>query len=182
MTAPIPDPFKTKVGKTAVIIRGRDQPLVPGLHVSRRGNALPLGVRRGHEMFGENVVAPLLALVRVGPFPAVAEEIKSHAGQGGAGGGVGQKEVGAPIQRFAHDDRVIDPDHDLADVAVLHAGGQKVGARLLQRRLDRDAPVKMHRARLQGQIPAGDLGPDVLGLVFVDQPVADVANIDPVPL
>ena len=51
---------------------------------------------------------------------APAEEIDAGTRNRLAGAGVGDKVIDFAIERFFHDDRIVEPDHDAADVATFH--------------------------------------------------------------
>ena len=60
--------------------------------------------------------------------------------------------------------------------------GDEVGAGFLQRRGDGDALVEMLVARLEVELPAGDFFADVLLLLFLDEPIADVGDVHLLPI
>ncbi len=60
--------------------------------------------------------------------------------------------------------------------------GHQVGAGLVQRRGDGDAVIDVVGPRLEVQVPGGDLVAEVLLLVLLDQAIADVADVDRVPV
>ena len=86
------------------------------------------------------------------------------------------------VELLLGDDRVGHPQDDAADVAARQLGRHQVRARLLERRGDRDAVVDVIRARRQIEVPGGDPRPDILQLVLLHEPLADVGDVDLVPI
>ena len=67
-------------------------------------------------------------------------------------------------------------------VAVGDFRGDEIRAGFLQRRRDGDALVEMLVARLERELPAGDFFADVLFLLFLDETVADVVDVELLPI
>ena len=145
---------------------------------ARIGDHLAVGVGKLGELVGDDFVPRRIVVIDQPP----AEELDVGLRDRLAGDGVGHEVIGLAGQRLLDDRRIVDPDDDEAGVAAGHFGPEQIRAGLLQRRGDGDAAVEVVRARLERHLPLGHLRAEVLLLVLLDQPIADVADVDLLPV
>ena len=112
----------------------------------------------------------------------IAEQFDVRFGNRLACYGVSHIEPLLAVERFLGDHRVGEPDDDAARVAVGQFGDHEVSPGLREGRRHRDAAIKMLRARIQGQLPLRDLGPDILLLVVGNDAVADLVEVELLPI
>ena len=146
---------------------------------ARIGDDLAVGVGELGELPGDDFVPRRLVVIDLLP----AEELDVGLRDRLAGDGVGHEVIGLAGQRLLDDRRVVDPDDDEAGVAAGHLGLDQIGAGLLQRRGDGHAACRNGSRRGSTRhLPLGHLPAEILLLVLLDQPVADVADVDLLPV
>ena len=95
---------------------------------------------------------------------------------------VGHVEQRAIGHSLLEQDRVADPEDDVARVAVAQHAGNEVGARFVQRGGQADASVEMVGCGFQILAPDGRDVTDILLLVFGHEAVPDVVDLLAAPV
>ena len=167
------------VGEPSFRRAGHDQPLMVLIDFGRGEHQLTVGIGELGKVRGQDLP---LRLVRGDLFLTPAEELDVRLGDRQAGDRVRHEVQRLPIERFADECGVRQPDDNAADVAVLHRPGHEVGPRLLQWRGDLDQAVVVVGLRFQVQCPVRHLRAEVLRLILGDELVADVLNVGPLPV
>ena len=96
--------------------------------------------------------------------------------------GVGDVVHGFARERLLGNGRIVDPDDDLIHIAAVDFCGQQIGARFLQRGGNGNAAVEMVFTRLESELPLGSLLANIFRLVLVNQAMADVLDVQFIPV
>jgi len=178
----VPDIGKAQVGQATGFVLGGDDPLPLLVQIFGAQDQLTLGVGEAAEMGGDHIVLAAHYFLPISRFLLITEKFHLHIGQGPTVDGIGGKKKRALVQGLFNNDGIMQPDHDLTGIAVLHPAGQQVGARFFQRSLNGDAFVKVTLRRLQVQGPFGGFCADILVLLFGDQTITDIFDVHFVPI
>ena len=174
----IPNAGETEIRESARVGPCGDEPLIIRNLLSRIGDDLTVGVGKLGKLLGKNFVSRRLIVILLLP----AEELHVGFGHGLARHRVGHIVIRLAGKRLLDNRRVIDPNDDHRRVAVGHFGVYEIRTGLLQGRGNGHSLVEVFFARLQRQLPLGRLSAEILLLVLLDQTVADVGNVDFLPI
>ncbi len=120
-----------------------------------------------------------IAIFALNLLGAVAKKINGGSGKRLAGDRIRNVIEHLFVEGLFYDHRVADPDYHAGGIAVLHLCRQQVGTGPGQglRKFDGDTPIPVSFIRVQLQVPVRRFLADVSGLIFTDQPLADIVNL-----
>ena len=81
-----------------------------------------------------------------------------------------------------HDCGVRDPKNDAGGVSAVHAGGDQICAGRFDRHINFHPPIEVFGERLQIHVPLRRLLDEVLLLVLLNEAIAEIVDIDRLPV